>query len=393
MDRQAEIRELDSSLSAMTDLLLSESDEDFEIEGEFAAVGVPGARRRASGATPASEAATGGGSDAVEQIEQVQAAVAEALRSAASELGGASEGADAEAGTPAGPDGAGGLGPDADAEDEAGPVASGASNATPGAGDEPPTEDVDAVMKAVSAELDGQGAVTEAGDGVVGKECPGGDAEMPAEATAAPDGARADEDDTEGDDADARPGEAGPEAGTEPDGFEAEETAGPQEPASVGGVPEPPARDKPMETGEAPTKDNHLVEVPAGRGTPAASGVSMDGAGRSGAIGGKASAIAGALAMRASVKLGDVVALVVEPVATRLAGQSKVIRQSLAWLALWTAFNAGVVWGYLLLFRSPGGGAHPASMTRIAGSEGAGGDGAPSGERGSVKAPGSAESP
>ncbi|MFG0260192.1 MAG: hypothetical protein ACF8LK_07535 [Phycisphaerales bacterium JB041] len=51
-------------------------------------------------------------------------------------------------------------------------------------------------------------------------------------------------------------------------------------------------------------------------------------------------------------KMGGHVAKGAEAVAGSFTGQPKLIRHSVAWIALWTLFNAGVVWAYLGLFRS-----------------------------------------
>ncbi len=70
-------------------------------------------------------------------------------------------------------------------------------------------------------------------------------------------------------------------------------------------------------------------------------------------------------------KTGDLLARGTEPLAFHLVDQPKVMRQSLAWLALWTAFNAGAVWSYLLFFRAPVAEVNPAAMTHISGAESA----------------------
>ena len=173
MDRQAEIRDLDSSLSAMTDLLLSATDTDSDLDGDFAEAGsVPAAGlRRADlaraqvdpepGIAPASEGILGGkdddGSagagheaDAVGQVEQVQAAVAAALGEVEDHLG-PTGGGDFAGATP------GDAGPDGPTPSDAGP-----GSTLP---DAIPTGEIDALMAAVSAELDELDAQADAAEG------------------------------------------------------------------------------------------------------------------------------------------------------------------------------------------------------------------------------------
>ena len=78
-------------------------------------------------------------------------------------------------------------------------------------------------------------------------------------------------------------------------------------------------------------------------------------------------AIAGKMVTPIAAKVGELLARGIEPLAAVLAGQPKLMRHSLAWLALWTAFNAGTIWFYLIFFRSTGHEADPAAMTQISG--------------------------
>jgi len=65
--------------------------------------------------------------------------------------------------------------------------------------------------------------------------------------------------------------------------------------------------------------------------------------------------------------IGSLIAIGLEPVAARLAGSSRTLRHSIAWLAVWTAFNAACVWTYLILFRSTPPGPAERSATEIVG--------------------------
>lgn len=53
-----------------------------------------------------------------------------------------------------------------------------------------------------------------------------------------------------------------------------------------------------------------------------------------------------------AAKAAELAARAVEPVAAWLGAQPSPVRQSIAWIAVWTAFNAACVWSYVLLFRT-----------------------------------------
>jgi hypothetical protein len=78
---------------------------------------------------------------------------------------------------------------------------------------------------------------------------------------------------------------------------------------------------------------------------------------------------------RTCAALGSAVAVATAaglgPIGQWLDGSSRVLRHSIAWLALWTAFNAVSVWTYILVFRSamPGGAATTATQIEGAATE------------------------
>lgn len=55
---------------------------------------------------------------------------------------------------------------------------------------------------------------------------------------------------------------------------------------------------------------------------------------------------------KASQAAGEVAANALGSLATAFAARPRVVQHSVAWIGLWTLFNAGVVWGYLTLFRT-----------------------------------------
>lgn len=65
--------------------------------------------------------------------------------------------------------------------------------------------------------------------------------------------------------------------------------------------------------------------------------------------------------------LCTLIAAALEPLGARVQGSSRTLRHSIAWLALWTAFNAACVWGYILMFRSATPRTVETSPTHIAG--------------------------
>ncbi|MCC7390357.1 MAG: hypothetical protein IT431_16500 [Phycisphaerales bacterium] len=374
MDRQADIRDLDSSLSAMTDLLLSATDTDCDLDGDFAVAGaapsaeaprpvvMPVAADAGPGVEPSSEgilgATDGAGSegaaaeeDAVGQVEQVQAAVAAALSEVEADLG-----------RTVGGDSVGATTGDTATD---GPMPSDASpeSASP---DAIPTSEIDELMAAVSAELE----------------------ELDAQADAAAELQEA------GSDAEPPDAVSGSERGSLEEAEQAVEELGTERSSeSESGIGETTGIDaraeaavEPVRAGEetAPASGGSGPSVASGAG--AAIGVASSAAPAAKATPGlKARVLAAAspLAARGSAVLADILTRGLEPLAELLAGQSKLLRHSLAWLALWTAFNAGCIWGFLVLFRSGGGPADASLVTQIAGS-----DAAPAG--GEAPAPGPA---
>lgn len=81
--------------------------------------------------------------------------------------------------------------------------------------------------------------------------------------------------------------------------------------------------------------------------------------------------VVGRLAKPVFDQMGGHVAKGAEAVARSFTGQPKLIRHSVAWIALWTLFNAGVVWAYLGLFRSGSPTPTEGSGTQITGAAGA----------------------
>ena len=384
MDRQAEIRDLDSSLSAMTDLLLSATDTDSDLDGDFAEAGsVPAAGlRRADlaraqvdpepGIAPASEGILGGkdddGSagagheaDAVGQVEQVQAAVAAALGEVEDHLG-PTGGGDFAGATP------GDAGPDGPTPSDAGP-----GSTLP---DAIPTGEIDALMAAVSAELDELDAQADAAEG-------SSDAAADAEPLVTGSGAASGSIEA----AEPAGGERGTEAPAEPAGNMGETTmaTATADTAPAGAVGKPtlaPGAGPPpgAERKDAREPGAGTADPPAGSATRSVSGHSVVSPAASKANAGpglraRVLAVASPLAARVSAILADILTRGLEPLAVMLAGQPKLMRHSLAWLALWTAFNAGCVWGFLVFFRSTGGPADASLVTQIAGSDAAPGAG------------------
>ncbi len=112
-----------------------------------------------------------------------------------------------------------------------------------------------------------------------------------------------------------------------------------------------------------------------------------------GVVGEKAGPVLRRMGMMAGPILGkgaSVLALAMEPVAERFAAQPKVVRQSISWLALVTAFNAVALWSFLLFFRSPERGIDPSQGSRIIVSDGSAGTATNAGVGDGAIEPGSA---
>jgi hypothetical protein len=97
------------------------------------------------------------------------------------------------------------------------------------------------------------------------------------------------------------------------------------------------------------TAEAERVEVPVSGGSDEPVGPSEGGKAAS-----PPSRLRPALVLPARLATGAAEALAgpLERAEARFAAAPTAVRQSLAWVALWTLFNAGVVWGYLALFRS-----------------------------------------
>jgi len=350
MDPQAELQDLDASLSEMTSLLLSEGDDDpFGVDGDFA---------DSQGVVVDSRTAASHGVEA--QLDEVQAAVAAALDEAATDLA-ESVGPEAEAPEP---------GVDISEAGDPGFVASGAAtpvgpgSETEDAGDEPPEMTEPAPESEPKAEPD---------DGFEGETGTEADPESAAEFV---DEAAFADDPTD----EAPPMPATPADG--PDGADAAlqavaESLGNAEPAGPGAESSEPEAANPPAGASAPkaTPENQPTDRPSTKPSQRAPSVVT--------FKTRMLAIAAPLGRAVGNKAGDLLARGMEPVAASLAAQPRVMQQSLAWLALWTAFNAGWIWAYLVFFRSTGDEVDPAAITQISGAQAPpaveGADGGPSG--------------
>lgn len=167
-------------------------------------------------------------------------------------------------------------------------------------------------------------------------------------------------------------------ASLERDGGEDEDAASPD-----WGAPIDPADTFDPEGDEPPdprTAKAERVEVPVSGGSDEPVGPSEGGKAAS-----PPSRLRPALVLpaRLATRAAEALAGPLERAEARFAAAPAAVRQSLAWVALWTLFNAGVVWGYLALFRSgtPEAGAggsvlisgEPGTPTAPAVSEGEGG--------------------
>lgn len=333
MDPKADLEQLDDSLSAMTDLLLSDGDDDdFDLEGDFAPVGA-----EAGNESPA---------DVVEQIEQVEAAVSAALDEAedAAQEDVSESVADAVEATEHGSE----------------------NRATDEAVESPAVDAATEALEAVAESLESEGAAKTAETPPDAAEETDLQSDFQSESGSESLATEATDPEVE-----APPPAAAPEVAEAPAATASVEAdAAGETPAPLEAAPAPtttPAPAPAAETDAAPAEEAVVAEKSETKQPPK--------------IGFKTKAIAIALPIGRviSAKAGDLLARGTEPLAVYLADLPKVMRQSLAWLALWTAFNAGAIWSYLLFFRSTGTEANPALMTHISGDKAAaagGGEGA-----------------
>lgn len=372
MDPQAELQDLDASLSEMTNLLLSGEDDDpFDVEGVFA--DADGVVAETPPDTPPDLQP-----DPVAEIDQVQAAVEAALEAAAGDLGDAPERDDTTDAEASGGDTAIGDAPGTDvpgdqlvaSESEAQELEDRFGDPDPEA-DEPdmtepggpagesgaePIVDPNAVMEVVSEALESQFADPESPDAEGEPRDLTQEAQAPEAETEA--GSQAD-----------------PAAAVDPTPATDPEERREMAPAAIAAAVRPRAAPR-----AAAAVDPEASQTAAPKG--AAPRKAATNKAQKTDLKTRVRTIARPMGRAVAAKAGDLLARGVEPVAASLAGQPKVMRHSLAWLALATAFNAGVIWSYLAFFRSTGHEVDPAAMTQISGSEaapGAAGEGTPGG--------------
>lgn len=342
LDPQAELQDLDASLSEMTNLLMSGEDADpFDVEGDFAdANGVV----TAAPSTPLPNPQP----DPLAEIDQVQAAVEAALEEAAGDLGGASGLEDAAAAGGGDSSTAGASGTDARTDEPVG--AAGGPDAEPPLEAEfdaaEPLEDPNEAMEALAESLEDRAA----------------ESDPPVTAIEAESLA-----------------ETGPAAAVGADPVAHPEGQAEQAPTPI------PAPEEAQAAAPAGVPTGSPEET-APRGSAVRPAAKVD-------LKTRLMAIAVQMATTIAAKAGELLARGIEPVAAALAEQPKLMRHSLAWLALWTAFNAGAIWSYLIFFRSTGHEADPAAMTQISGAAAArGAEGeATRGEPGSPPAAGASD--
>lgn len=317
MDSQAELQQLDESLSEMTSLLLSDdAGEDFESAGEFAREPSAPPRREdgPDGADP-DETPEGRGDarDAAGQIEDMEAVVAAALEEAAETL----EGTPPETRTETTPEAA------------------------------PPGGDAPDPMAAVAADLDRHAEAVLARDAAAPREgAPESEAVEPDVGTTTPEPSRA------------IPRASAPAAAALEPGL-SQDSAAPVTSTSPAAVGSGPAA-SPDEAEAAPDAGSAAETI----GAPASNRrVWID-------LKTRIVAVSGPAGRAVSARGGELLALGIEPLAALLSSRPRVLRQSLAWLALWTAFNAVALWTYLVFFRSTGVEVDPVEVTRILGTEG-----------------------
>ena len=392
VDSSSEIEKLDESLSDMTSALLGEaSDDDMDFEGMFAEIEPPS---RATPATPddtpaAAESDSGeeqADASVSEQLDEIEAAVAAAIDEADADLA-VDEAAVAEP---------------AATEDEADPAETPTAVVDPDDTDDAaePSDSAAAEpedpMEAVAQELE---TTDDAAEAVAEPREP-----TPADISDAPPEPEAAEPEAEAEpevaaESEAEAGESEPEAldaevpATDADAAGPEAEAEPVEPEAEATEPEPEPESEsaplPESSGEATSADSTPEDEPSATAdspaaeaettaeanpdsegvassedAPASDGTDLPGAESAKSPGGRGlpagvlavfamvGPVAGRLAKPVLDRMGVQVARGAEAVAGSFTGQPKLIRHSVAWIALWTLFNAGVVWAYLGLFRS-----------------------------------------
>lgn len=380
-DAQTEAADLDASLAEMASVMVeSPDDDDFDFDGMFAEVGAaevgaenppqdsstdqsatpsaetlppPEAAEEPAAAEPHAEDEAAATPDVATQLDEIEAAVAAAI-----------DEADAEA--------------IEEAEHEQAAADAHATEAAPDAGEpaaeepEPeapsPPSDPDTVMHAAAEALEREGA---SGSADISVE----EDDSAAAQTAAP----APGPETAADPA-SETGAAVTDAASTPDHEpESPEPQTTTEPARAGsGEDELEGRPESSQTASsdsAPptaTPESNIAQTtgpadPDGN-APTAGHTTMT----------KASAVArrtvsrlGPLVQRVAgpqfARCGLIAARGLESLAASYSGRSKAVRHSIAWIAIWTLFNASVVWVYLGLFRSSTPGSGAASGTQITG--------------------------
>lgn len=337
---EGRLDELDQSLTAMTSLLLDGGD-DFDLDGAFDDPGDEASDRNAE--APADEAAQPSPESEIESdIESVETIVNDAVEETESLMQAASdllEGGESEAGEP-----------DAASTEREGAAAeadsAAESDVASPAAEQPEAWDDDSVPRESTPPLsdaaDAPSALeesTEAAPAIAAGE------PQPEDAT------------TGGIQVEAESEVPVNEAPSQP---QADAGTGAKESTTVSGTTpsvEPRGADPSGEpvapaTGEAPKGQTVL---PATKSAPAGSGTGR---------------LSGAMvaARKALVPLGPVVTRLLEPVATRLEAQPRILRHSLGWLGMLTLFNAVWVWSYVLIFRGPPA-PPPTAATGLAGLE------------------------